>query len=101
MALVSGIEVVNECVSGGFVAGAFNTTNIETTMGIVEAIERVGVPTFIQVAPTNVALSGYEYIYDMVSRRLATTDVPVALHLDHGKSIAAVEAALASGSPRS
>ena len=96
MALVSGIEVVNECVSGGFVAGAFNTTNIETTMGIVEAIERVGVPTFIQVAPTNVALSGYEYIHDMVSRRLATTDVPVALHLDHGKSIAAVEAALAA-----
>ena len=72
MALVSGIDVIEECTSRGLVAGAFNTTNIETTMGIVEAIERVGVPTFIQVAPTNVALSGYEYIYDMVSRRLAT-----------------------------
>jgi len=96
MGLVSGIEVVNECVSRGLVAGAFNTTNLETTMGIVEAIERVGVPTFIQVAPTNVALSGYEYIYDMVARRLATTDVPVALHLDHGKAIGAVEGALAA-----
>lgn len=96
MALVSGLEVIEQCTSRGLVAGAFNTTNIETTMGIVEAIERVGVPTFIQVAPTNVALSGYEYIYDMVARRLENTSVPVALHLDHGKNLQAVEDALAA-----
>jgi len=96
MALVSGIDVINECVSRGLVAGSFNTTNLETTLGIIDAAERVGVPTFIQVAPTNVALSGYEYIYDMVTRRLATAKVPVALHLDHGKSLDAVEAALAA-----
>lgn len=96
MALVSGHEVVRECTARGLVAGAFNTTNIETTMGIVDAVERVGVPTFIQVAPTNVKLSGYEYIYDTVARRLAECSVPVALHLDHGKSLDAVEAALAA-----
>lgn len=96
MALVSGHEVVRECTARGLVAGAFNTTNIETTMGIVDAVERVGVPTFIQVAPTNVKLSGYEYIYDTVARRLADCPVPVALHLDHGKSLDAVAAALAA-----
>ncbi|KTS64708.1 fructose-1,6-bisphosphate aldolase [Microbacterium testaceum] len=96
MALVSGHEVVRECTARGLVAGAFNTTNIETTMGILDAVERVGVPTFIQVAPTNVKLSGYEYIYDTVARRLAECPVPVALHLDHGKSLDAVEAALAA-----
>lgn len=96
MPLVSGLDVIAECTSRGLVAGAFNTTDLETTMGIVEAIDRVGVPTFIQVAPTNVALSGYGYIYDMVSRRLAESDVPVALHLDHGKTVDAVEAALAA-----
>lgn len=96
MALVSGHDVVRECTARGLVAGAFNTTNVETTMGIIDAVERVGVPTFIQVAPTNVKLSGYEYIYDMVARRLAECSVPVALHLDHGKSLDAVEAALAA-----
>jgi fructose-bisphosphate aldolase class II len=96
MALVSGMDVIKECTSRGLVAGSFNTTNIETTMGIIAAIERAGVPTFIQVAPTNVALSGYEYIYDMVTRRLSTCDVPVALHLDHGKSLESVEGALAA-----
>ncbi|MBF4577877.1 class II fructose-bisphosphate aldolase [Frondihabitans sp. VKM Ac-2883] len=96
MPLVSGLEVINECVSRGFVAGAFNTTDLETTLGILDAVDKVGVPTFIQVAPTNVALSGYEYIYDMVARRLEKSSVPVALHLDHGKSLDAVEAALAA-----
>lgn len=97
MPLVSGVELIERCVTHRIVAGAFNTTNLETTMGIVEAIERVGVPAFIQVAPTNVKLSGYDYIFDMVSRRLADCDVPVALHLDHGKSLDAVEASLAAG----
>lgn len=96
MPLVSGHDVIAECTSEGLVAGAFNTTNVETTMGIVEAIERAGVPTFIQVAPTNVVISGYEYIYDMVARRLAECEVPVALHLDHGKNLEAVEGALAA-----
>lgn len=97
MPLVSGLDVITACTSKGLVAGAFNTTNLETTMGIVDAIERTGVPTFIQVAPTNVVLSGYEYIYDMVARRLAQCEVPVALHLDHGKDLEAVEAALGAG----
>jgi fructose-bisphosphate aldolase class II len=96
MPLVSGHAVIAECTSRNLVAGAFNTTNLETTMGIVRAIERVGVPTFIQCAPTNAALSGFEYIHDLVARRLADCEVPVALHLDHGKSIGAVEDALAA-----
>ncbi|ALX66353.1 class II fructose-bisphosphate aldolase [Microbacterium sp. XT11] len=96
MPLVSGHDIIADCTSRGLVAGAFNTTNIETTMGIVEAVERTGIPTFIQCAPTNAALSGFEYIHDMVSRRLATCPVPVALHLDHGKNLRAVEDALAA-----
>lgn len=96
MPLVSGHQIIAECTSRGLVAGAFNTTNIETTMGIIEAIERTGVPTFIQCAPTNAVLSGFEYIHDMVSRRLASCPVPVALHLDHGKNLQAVQDALAA-----
>jgi ketose-bisphosphate aldolase len=97
MGLVSGRDVIQECVSKGLVAGSFNTTNLETTMGIVRAIENTAVPTFIQVAPTNAVLSGYEYIYDMVSRRIADNDVSIALHLDHGRTLDDVRGALAAG----
>jgi fructose-bisphosphate aldolase, class II len=97
MALVGGLDVIEECVEKNLVAGAFNTTNLETTMGIVEAVERTGVPIFMQIAPTNVALSGYEYIYDMVRRRLEGVGVPVALHLDHGRTLDDVRAAIDAG----
>jgi fructose-bisphosphate aldolase, class II len=97
MGLVSGQEVIQECMSKGLVAGAFNSTNLETTMGIVQAIENTAVPTFIQVAPTNAVLSGYEYIYDMVSRRIANSAVPIALHLDHGRTLDDVRDALGAG----
>lgn len=97
MPLVSGVELIQRCTANRQVAGAFNTTNLETTMGIVAAIERVGLPAFIQVAPTNVKLSGYDYIFEMVGRRLAECEVPVALHLDHGKTLDAVEASIAAG----
>ena len=96
MPLVSGHDVIAACTSQHLVAGAFNTTNIETTMGIVAAVENTGIPTFIQCAPTNAVLSGFDYIYDMVARRLADCEVPVALHLDHGKTLDAVEDALAA-----
>lgn len=52
MGLVKGKELIQECVNRGVVAGAFNTTNLETTLGIIAAVEQTGVPTFIQVAPT-------------------------------------------------
>lgn len=94
MGLVSGLQVIEECTSRGLVAGAFNTTNLETTMGIVQAIENTGVPTFVQIAPTNVQLSGFEYIYDMVLRRLERVEVPIALHLDHGRTLDDVRSAL-------
>lgn len=94
MGLVSGKELIRDCVDHGIVAGAFNTTNLETTLGIVAAVEATGVPTFIQVAPTNVTISGYEYIEDMVRRRTADTKVPIALHLDHGRTLEDVAGAL-------
>ena len=97
MGLVNGIDVIEACLERGLVAGAFNTTNLETTMGIVRAIENTDVPTFIQCAPTNVTLSGYEYIFDMVSRRVADTKVPIALHLDHGRTIDDVRNSIAAG----
>lgn len=96
MGLVSGFDVIRLCRDQGLVAGAFNTTNLETTLGIVAAVEETGLPAFIQVAPTNVTISGYEYIYDLVSRRTEHTDVPIALHLDHGRTLDDVSGSLAA-----
>ncbi|EXU73925.1 class II aldolase [Erwinia mallotivora] len=97
MPLVNGHILLNAIQQKGVLAGAFNTTNLETTLSILNAIERSGLPNFIQIAPTNARLSGYDYIYEMVKKRAASMDVPVSLHLDHGKELDDVKQAVRAG----
>lgn len=97
MPLVNGNILLNSIREKHVLAGAFNTTNLETTISILDAIERSGLPNFIQIAPTNAKLSGYDYIYEIVKKRAATMDVPVSLHLDHGKELDDVKQAVRAG----
>lgn len=97
MPLVNGHTLLEIIKERKVIAGAFNTTNLETTVGILKAIEESGIPTFIQVAPTNITLAGYDYIVDMVNRYAEDMDTPVALHLDHGKKFEDVKRAIRAG----
>lgn len=97
MPLVNGNILLSSIQEKRVLAGAFNTTNLETTISILDAIERSGLPNFIQIAPTNAKLSGYDYIYEIVKKRAGTMDVPVSLHLDHGKELDDVKQAVRAG----
>lgn len=97
MPLVNGFDLIEIIKERHVVAGAFNTTNLETTIGILNAVEKSGIPAFIQIAPTNIPVSGYGYIADMVERYAKTMDTPVALHLDHGKDFDSVRQAARAG----
>ena len=77
MPLVNGRILLDRIQEKRVLAGAFNTTNLETTISILNAIERSGLPNFIQIAPTNAQLSGYDYIYEIVKRHADKMDVPV------------------------
>ena len=67
MPLVNGFDLIDIIKDRHVVAGAFNTTNLETTMGILRAVEKSGIPAFIQIAPTNIPVSGYGFIKDLGS----------------------------------
>jgi fructose/tagatose bisphosphate aldolase len=41
---------------------AYNSTDVQMTLAIMDAFQRAGMPGIVQVAPTNVKLTGYEYI---------------------------------------
>lgn len=97
MPLVNGYTLLDIIKERKVIADAFNTTNLETTVGILQAVEKSGIPTFIQVAPTNISLAGYDYLVDMVSRYAENMDTPIALHLDHGKKIEDVKKAIRAG----
>ena len=97
MPLVNGNLLVEFIQEQQVVGGAFNTTNLETTVCILEAVEETKIPSFIQIAPSNIGLAGYEGIVEMVKRQARFMDTPVALHLDHGKKLTDFKAAVRAG----
>lgn len=97
MPLVNGFKLLEIIKERHVCAGAYNTTDLITTMGILDAVEQSKIPAFIQIAPTNIPLSGYGYIFDMVKRYADKMETPVTLHLDHGKNFKNVVDACRAG----
>lgn len=79
------------------IAPAFNTTNLEMTLSIIQGAEEVGLPAIVQIAPTNVKLSGYDYIANIVKSAAEKVDIPVTLHLDHGMTFEDIRQAVDAG----
>lgn len=75
-----------------YALGAFNTQNLETTLGIVRAAEANRAPLVIQVSEATIDYAGLEEITQIVktvAKNLALR-APVALHLDHGKKFQSI-----------
>ena len=75
----------------------YNTTNTEMTLAIMDAFEANGMPGIVQVAPTNVKVSGYDYIATVAHMASEHYITPMALHLDHGKTLDDVRQAVLAG----
>lgn len=76
---------------------AYNSTDVQMTLAIMDAFQRAGIPGIVQVAPTNVKLTGYEYIAETTKMAAEHYVTPFALHLDHGKTLDDVRQAVEAG----
>lgn len=88
------IKITNE---KNTTAPAFNTTNLETTLAIMEGINESGFPGIIQVTPSNLKLSDYSYISNIAYLAEKNMETPMSLHLDHGKSFEDIKMAVEHG----
>lgn len=97
MAVINSIELAEIASKNGWLLPAYNTTNMEMTLGILDGLQRAGMPGILQIAPTNVKLSDYEMIASVVRRAAEGYIVPTCLHLDHGKTLDDVRQAVKAG----
>ena len=97
MAVVTSTELIQTASKNGWLLPAYNTTNMEMTLGILDGLQRAGMPGILQIAPTNVALSDYGMIASIVKRAAQEYVVPTCLHLDHGKTLEDVRQAVQAG----
>lgn len=72
-------------VLGNFAYPAFNTMNLETTLGIVAAAEEMNTPIILETSEGAIKYAGLETLYEIIATIAVRAKVPVALHMDHGK----------------
>ena len=84
MPLTTSTEMFKKAYEGGYAVGAFNVNNMEIVQGITEAAQELKSPVILQVSAGARKYANHTYLMKLVEAAVAETDVPIALHLDHG-----------------
>ena len=84
MSLVTTKEMFEKSMKEHFAIGAFNINNMEFIQAITDAANEAKSPVILQVSSSAIKYARMEYLIKMVEAAVATTDIPIALHLDHG-----------------
>ncbi|OPX17457.1 hypothetical protein BXT86_06435, partial [candidate division WOR-3 bacterium 4484_100] len=90
--LVNLNRILPEARKKGYAVGAFNTSNLEITQGIIRAGVELNSPLIIATSEKAIQYAGIENISEMVRTLARTIRIPIALHLDHGRSFDIVRA---------
>ena len=86
MALVTTKEMFKKAYEGGYAVGAFNADSMDIIQAIVAGAASVKAPLILALSESAVKFIGPEYAVSTLKAAAKTTDIPIALHLDHGKS---------------
>ncbi len=84
MPLVTTTEMFKKAYAGGYAIGAFNVNNMETIQAIVEAADECRSPVILQVSAGARKYANPVFLRHLVQAAVETTDIPIAMHLDHG-----------------
>jgi fructose-bisphosphate aldolase class II len=81
----------------GWALGGFNVFDLESSRAVIRAGEELRAPLLVQTSEGAVKHAGLENLVAIVRALADRSKAPVALHLDHGKSVALARAAVDAG----
>jgi fructose-bisphosphate aldolase class II len=84
MALVTTTEMFKKAYDGGYAIGAFNVNNMEIVQAITEAANELHSPVILQASAGARKYAQQAYLMKLVEAAIEVTDIPIAMHLDHG-----------------
>lgn len=97
MGLVSTKEMFKKAYEGGYAIGAFNVNNMEIIQAIVEAANELKSPVILQVSSGARKYANPTYLKKLVEAAVLESDIPIALHLDHGDTFELCKQCIDSG----
>ncbi len=97
--IVKVIDILKKAKEEGYAVGAFNTVNLEITQAILEAAKIKKSPVVIQVTEKTMDYAGGRNIFQIIKNtaEFYYPEVPVGIHLDHGKSFEIIQRAVEIG----
>ena len=81
----------------GWALGGFNVFNLESARAVIDAGEELAAPLLVQTSEGAVKHAGLGNMVAIVRELASRKTTPVALHLDHGKSVELSRAAVDAG----
>jgi fructose-bisphosphate aldolase class II len=88
MALVPAKQILEEARKKGYGVVAYNVNNMEQIQAVMTAAKETQSPVIIQASRGALKYSNFIYLgYLMKAAVIENSDIPVAMHLDHGNSL--------------
>lgn len=86
-------KIISEVQKNNSAVGAFNVYNLESTLAVVRAAVKKNSPVIIQVTQSSIKYAGLKNIFNIIKTAAENEgkDVPIAIHLDHGKDLKLVK----------
>ncbi|HHT67393.1 MAG TPA: class II fructose-1,6-bisphosphate aldolase [Erysipelotrichaceae bacterium] len=97
MPLVNTKEMFEKAYEGGYAIGAFNCNNMEIVQAITEAAKECNSPVILQVSAGARKYAKPIYLKKLVEAAVKDTNIPIALHLDHGADFEICKECIDSG----
>jgi fructose-bisphosphate aldolase class II len=90
-------EILQPCVRQNWAIGAYDTFNLETTQAIFDASAADQAPAIVMIYPNDAPQAEWPTLVRLIEAEMERTSVPVALVLDHAKTLDQVKCALELG----
>ena len=98
MPLVPMRQMLDEAARGGYGVGAFNVNNMEQIQAIMEAARTTKSPVIVQASRGARKYTNDRFLYHlMLAAAEIYTEIPMALHQDHGNSFETCQSAIELG----
>jgi len=90
-------KILRDALDGRYAVGHFNTSNLEETQAIISGAAEMRSSVIVGTSESAIDYAGIENLVDIVRNMAEKVDIPVVLHLDHGKNFEIVKKAFNAG----
>ena len=94
---INTLKMLKKAYSENYAVGAFNVNNMEIIQGIVSAAQELNSPVILQASSGARKYAGATYMRKLVEAACEESNVPIALHLDHGDTFELCKNCIDSG----